>query len=154
MKEVEGTLCDQRVCEEMESLWLNGDCRRHTGQTGRQRSSGRMNQELKCSKQHRNEYMQARPGRLALWVVARSNRDEKQEANWACGSKENFGKQVSACPGTGGLKAVAASSRSLLSFFSLTSAYIRVTQKIYTLEMVRCPKGLHMYSLRILKLSF
>lgn len=31
---------------------------------------------------------------LAFSAVARSARDEKQEINWACGSKQTFGEQV------------------------------------------------------------
>lgn len=151
-EEVEGTFCDKQVCEGAGTVQLNGDCRGHAGKTGRRHSSGRMSQGLKCTKPPKNEHMQACPRGLTFWVVARSHTDEKQEATRACGSKHNFGQWVWPCPVAGGFEA----HGSLCGLCSPVAylprdVNIKVTHKIYTLEMVRCPKELCIYNL---KLSF
>lgn len=86
----------------MTNKWVRGrglqvgrDCRGQAARAGRRHSCGRMSQGLQRTKQHGNEYTQGSVSRgLVFWVVARSNRDEKQENNWACGSKQTFGEQV------------------------------------------------------------
>ena len=82
-------------CVRGRGLQLGRDGRGRAGRAGRGHSCGRMSQGLQCPKQHGNEYTQGSVSRgLEFWVVARSNRDEKQESNWACGSKKTFGEQV------------------------------------------------------------
>ena len=69
--------------------------------------------------------------------------DEKQEANRACGSKQNFGQWVLPCPVAGGLE-TCGSPHSLCGSVAYLPhvANIEVTHIIYTLEIVKCPKEL------------
>lgn len=125
------------------------------GEGWQRHSSGRMNQGLNCSKQHRDKYIQGSVSTgLVFWEVARSNRDERQETNWACGSKQTFDEQVSPGPAGEAFGSLRSQFPVLLSFTCLVSAHISATRIIYMLETDRCSNQLCMYNLRILKLNF
>lgn len=114
-----------------------------------------MNQGLNCSKQHRDKYVQGSVSRgLAFWEVARSNRDERQETNWACGSTQTSDEQVSPSPAGEAFGSLCGQFPVLLPFTCLVSAHISATHIIYMLETDRCSNELCMYDLRILKLNF
>lgn len=114
-----------------------------------------MNQGLNCSKQHRDKYIQGSVSRgLVFWEVARSNRDERQETNWACSSKQTVEEQVSPGPAGEAFGSLHSQFPVLPSFTCLLSAHISATHIIYMLETDRCSNQLCMYNLRILKLNF
>lgn len=113
-----------------------------TAESGLQRTlwgyRQRMNQVLKGLKRHRNEDMQRRAARgLAFGAVAMSNGREKQETSWACGSKQNFGKQGSPCPGAKGAKLLEASAASSQSCSLLPASHLLMSGRRTKLTLLK-----------------